>query len=328
MKHTTFLRYIRFAALFAVIMICIAPVSLAGEAEVLTLLNTDSGLAGNRVYGLAPDVGFGIFIATNGGLHVFSDYVYLPIFQRMDALMITGGSGSTLWALIDEASLYRVRTDDDMWYAERITQPEETTKVTSMTSFDGSLFIATDTGLFYTSDTEDSYHPVLTNSGPVTAMTFAPDGTLALATTDTESRKPGLVILGGELFGRIGWVPECSDHEITSLFLTPDTLYVGTRDGELLHIDRTGVTRIYLSPEIFRSLHPGRINDIMVDEGRLYVAADNGLYIGDAGAAAVDIAFYGDAPLEGAFTCLSPGPGLSVWAGTADNGVYLITYRD
>jgi len=295
---------------------------------VLTVLNTDSGLSGNRVNGLAQDRGFGIFIATDGGLHVFSDYVYLPIFQQMEAFMIAGGSENTLWALIEAPSLYRVRTDDDMWYAERMTRPEGAAVVTSLTSLDNSLFIATDTGLFYISDTEDSYHQVLADTGTITAMTFAPDGTLAVGITDTVNSTSGLKIIGGELFGRTGWIPDLSDHEITSLFLTPDALFAGTNDGELLRIDRAGVVRIYLSPDILRALFPGRVNDIMVDEGLLYVAAKNGLYIGDANSINIDLVFYDDSPLEGEFTCLSPGPGFSIWAGTADNGVYLITYRD
>jgi len=332
MKQKTFLRvfvrYARFTAIFAAVMICLAPASFAGEAEVLTVLDTESGLSGNRIHGLAPDLGFGVFIATNGGLHVFSDYVYLPIFQRQEAFMITGGAGGTLWALIEEPYLYRVRTDDEMWYAERMTRPERATTVTALASLEDTLFIATDTGLFYMSDAEDSYHPVLTDTGPVTAMTFADDGTLALATTDAESGKAGLVILGGELFGRIGRVQEFPDHEITSLFLTPDVLFAGTSDGELFRIDRMDISHIYLSPNVLRALSPGRINDIMIDEGRLYVAAEHGLYIGDADADNIDIAVCEDAPLEGEFTCLAPGPGLAVWAGTKDNGVYLLTYRD
>lgn len=294
----------------------------------LTVLNTDSGLSGNRVNGLAPDQGFGIFIATDGGLHVFTDYVYLPIFQRMEAFMITGGSGSTLWALIEAPYLYRVRTDDDMWLTERMTYPVGATTVTSLASFDDSLFIATDAGLFYLSDMEESYHQVLTGTGVVTAMAFAADGTLAAAMTDVDRGGPGLKIIGGELFGRTGWVSGLFDHEITSLALTADALFAGTADGELFRIDRAGVVRVYLSPNTLRALFPGRVNDIIVDEGRLYTATENGLFIGDVDSVNIDIVFYNDAPLEGEFTCLSPGPGLAVWAGTKHNGVYLITYRD
>jgi len=327
MKYRTLLRYARFTAILAVIMVCVVPASPAGEVEVLTVLNTDSGLSGNRVNGLAPDRGFGVFVATDGGLHVFSDYVYLPIFQRMEAFMITGGSDRTLWALIDEPSLYRVRTDDDMWLADRIPRPEGATTVTSLTSLDDSLFIATDTGLFFISDTEDFYHPVLTDVAAITAMTFAHDGTLAVAMTDTEKGAPGLKIIGGELFGWSGWVPRLPDHPITALTITPDALFAGTNNGELFRIDRAGVSRIYLSPDILRAHFPGQINDIMADEGLLYVATENGLYIGDPDSDSITIAFNNDAPLADGFTCLSPGPGLAVWAGTKSNGVYLITYR-
>jgi hypothetical protein len=196
-----------------------------------------------------------------------------------------------------------------------------------MTSLDDTLFIAADTGLFYITDTKEAYHPVLADIGSVTAMTLAEDGTLAAAMTDPKSGEPGLKIMGGELFGRRGWVTECSDHEITTLFLSPDALFAGTADGEVLRLDRSGISRVYLSPDTLRSLFPGRINDIMVDEDHLYVATEKALYIGDADADGIDVVFSGDTPLEGEFTCLSPGPGFSVWAGTKEDGVYLITYR-
>ena len=328
MMHRTFLRYVKITAIFSLLSCFFIPVALAGEAEVLTVLNTDSGLSGNRVNGLAPDRGFGIFIATDGGLHVFVDYVYLPIFQKIEAYMIAGGLENTLWALIDEPSLYRVRTDNEMWLAERIPRPEGSKEVTALASLSDTLFIATDTGLSCIADTDDTYHPVLTDDSAVTAMITAAEGTLAVAMTDTESGAPGLKILGGEIFGRRGWVPELFNHEITSLWLAPNALFAGTKEGELIRIDRENAVRVYLSPDTLRALFPGRINDIMVDEDRLYVAAENGLYAGDADADNIDIVFDGDAPLEGAFTCLSPGPGFSIWAGTHDDGVYLITYRE
>jgi len=327
MMKRRLLRDVLYSATVALIIFCIVPAASAGEVEILAVLDTDSGLSGNRVNGLAPDLGFGIFIATDGGLHVFSDYVYLPIFQKMEAYMIAGGSENTLWALIDEPYIYRVRTDNDMWLAERILRPDGATTVTSMTSLDNTLFIAGNTGLFYITDTEDAYHPVLTNVGAVTAMAFSEDGTLLAAMTDPTSGAPGLKIMGGDLFGRHGWVPECSDHEITALFLSPDALFAGTADGEVLRLDRSGISRVSLSPDTLRALLPGRINDVMVDENHLYVATEKALYVGDADADKIDVVFSGDSPLEGEFTCLSPGPGFSVWAGTKGDGIYLMTYR-
>jgi ligand-binding sensor domain-containing protein len=309
----------RFTIFIAVLTILTAP-SLAQEIEIITNLNEETGLSANEVCDLAPENdGWGVFIGTSSGLHVFLDYVYLPIFQKIKAEIIAPDAGGVIWTLSDIGYIYRVSYDGGIWMSERFAVPGGC-DVTALAARDGTLYVGSDRGLFWIDDPKSGYNKILRDVS-ITSICPLSDGTIIVGIADKKTKKTGTKVIGGEIFGRTGWIDELDGKKVTIIIESEEEIIFGTESSGVVIMSDGGVT------EIASSVKTKRINDILDDSGTIYVASDTGLFALDTNSSSL-------VPLngpEGTFktevTSLSPAPGASIWVGTKQNGVYLVRYR-
>jgi hypothetical protein len=302
--------------------------------EIVSYFDEEKGLVSNRIYALSPEApgkGWGVFIASGAGLHIYIDDVFLSVFQgRATTRLATeyGEMKETLWAYAAGNKqrgdlLYRIISESGLWTAERTAPPTGT--VACLSARHKTLYIGTDHSLLYIEEIELNgevkYKEILTDVS-ITAALALGDGTLALGLMDKESKKMGLKIIGGEMSGHTGWVENLSGHEVTALHkidLIDGGLLVGTKSSGLFLLDKKGVRKIPASVKL------KNINDILFDNSSLYAATDSGLFIGKISTLAT-LTRYKVTDKSTKATALAPGPGSLVWVGTESGGLYLISY--
>ena len=106
---------------FIILLFCLTLISAnsyAGELELMSHLDEGKDLLGNDVYSALPEEGWGVFIATGGGLQVFLEYTLLPIFQGMGAVDMAKDPAGTLWVRTDRGLIYRVDSEAGLWTAD------------------------------------------------------------------------------------------------------------------------------------------------------------------------------------------------------------------
>ncbi len=306
--------------LFTAIFFLLTIPSLAQEIEIVTHLNEETGLSANEVSDLAPENdGWGVFIASSGGLHVFLDYVYLPIFQKIAAEKIAPDSGGVIWALSDKGYIYCISYEGGIWMSERFHVPEGH-NVTALAAKNGTLYVGSDKGFFWLDDPKSGYHEILKD---VSIKSICPlsDGTIILGMTDKKSKMAGAKIIGGELYGRAGWIDELGGKKVTIITEGDSGLFFGIDSSGVMMLSGAGVS------EIPTSVKTKRVNDILDDSGTIYVASEAGLFASDTKSFSLVPLNGPDGPFSLEVTSLSPGPGASIWVGTKQNGVYLVRYR-
>lgn len=340
-------RFIRSFVVLTAIFLSVLVVSAGGfntaaaeEIEAVKVIHhfdEEKGLVSNNIYGLkaeAPGKGWGLFIASGGGLHVYVDDVFLSIFQGREAKVLTAEYGNsdegepteTLWtyAVGDEMAdglIYRIASGSGLWTAERLMPPGE--EVTALSARHETLYVGMETSLSYIEESElkgdlrVEYREILAGVS-INAVASMGDGTLALGMREEKSKGSGLKIIGGEIFGLTGWVERLSGMEVTALLETDDGLVIGTGSSGIYVLTEGG--EVVEIPTVDPT---DKVNDIILDNGRLCVAADGGLFIGDVKA----LMRCRLANSEAAVTALAPGPGALFWVGTDSDGVYLVEYR-
>ncbi len=307
--------------------------------EIVSYFDEEKGLVSNRIYALSPEApgkGWGVFIASEAGLHIYIDDVFLSVFQgRATTRLATeyGEMKETLWAYATGNKrkgdfLYRIISESGLWTAERTAPP--TGAVVCLSASHKTLYIGTDHSLLYIEEMEldgkIKYKEILTDVS-ITAALALGDGTLALGLMDKESKKMGLKIIGGEVSGHTGWVEGLSGYEVTALHkivhdkfdLIDGGLLVGTKSSGLFLLDQKGVRKIPASVKL------RNVNDILFDNGNLYAATNGGLFIGKISTLAT-LTRYKVTDKDTKATALAPGPGSLVWVGTKSGGLYLISY--
>ncbi len=304
-----------------------------GAIEIVSYFDEEKGLVSNQIYALSPEApgkGWGVFIASGAGLHIYIDDVFLSVFSgRATTRLATeyGEMKETLWAYATgdkqrDDLLYRIISESGLWTAERTAPPTEA--VVCLTARHKTLYIGTDHSLFYIEEMElegklkVEYKEILTDVS-ITAALALEDGTLALGLTETKSKEKGLKIIGGEILGHTGWIEDFTNFEITALHRLDVGLLVGTKSSGLFLLDQKGVRKIPASVKL------KSVNDILFDNGNLYVATDSGLFIGEISTLAT-LTRYKVTDKNIKATTLAPGPGFHVWVGTKNSGLYLISY--
>ncbi|MBN1574386.1 MAG: hypothetical protein JW984_14395 [Deltaproteobacteria bacterium] len=330
------------AILLSVLVVSAIAFSTTASAEeveavkVITHFDEEKGLVSNNIFGLMAEAsgkGWGLFIASVGGLHVYVDDVFLSIFQGRAAVVLNadystteeGDPTETLWTYaagekLEDNLLYRVSSESGLWTAERLTSPRE--EVTALSARHRTLYIGTDSSLYYIEESElkgalnVEYRKILTGVSINTVVSMG-DGTLALGMREEGSGASGLKIIGGEISGVTGWVDRLSGVDVTALLTTEDGLLIGTESSGIYLLGEGGEVR-----NITTSSPTGKINEILLDNGRLCVAADGGLFVGDL----TTLTRCGLTGFDGSVTALAPGPGSLFWVGTKSNGLYLVEY--
>jgi len=331
------------AILLSLLVVSAGAFSTAASAEeveavkVITHFDEEKGLSSNQIFGLVAESlgkGWGIFIASVGGLHVYIDDVFLSIFQGRKAVVLKAEYATTkegdpteiLWTYAagekgEDDLIYRIVSESGLWTAERLNPPEE--EVTALSARHRTLYIGTGSSLFYIEESElegdlnVEYREILTGVS-INAIASMGDGTLALGMKDAKSNRYGLKIIGGEIFGVTGWVEGLSGREVTVLLPTGRGLVIGTESSGVYLLGEGGEVR-----KITTTAPTAKINDILLDNGRLCVAADGGLFVGDLTTLTrCKLSGFG-----GSVTALAPGPGSLFWVGTKNNGLYLVEYR-
>jgi len=302
---------------FVIMSIGVLPVSaLCGGIEIIDHRTQEQGLFDNTVNAVVPAGDSDVFIASAGGLHILSDYFFLPLFQNIPAVALSQDPGGDLWAATDTGFIYRVTDRDGVWTAARFaTDPKK--KITAITARHDAVTIGTGSGLYYAGP-DGALHTILKDTG-VTALASADDGTIIAGARDRSHNRGGLLVIGGAFAGKTGWVNEISDGTVSTLFIDGDRLLIGTDDGRVFLMDSLGVRDVELSE------NPGRITSILVSDGTTVVASDTGLYISTKDGPFEHVSDSGGAPSH--ITSVSPGPGRAVWVGTESDGVYLVRVR-
>ena len=301
-----------FAALF--LLGSAAPAYLT-ELEIITHKTEEEGLPANAVSALTTDGGSGVFVASDAGLHIFLDYFFLPVFQRLKATRLCRDPKGDVWAATDSALIYRVSPSADIWSAVRYTLPYKKT-VTAIAARHDALFVGTDSGLYYISGGDQTFRPVM-GKRAVSALCVLPDGTLIAAVRDKSPARTGLTIIGGEFASRTGWVDELSGFEIRAFFYSADRLFIGTRDGAVLILDEAGIWHVVSFEKV------GRIDALLVSEGMLVIGSERGLFGGGIDGPITGLPT-ADGGTIGPVTSLAPGPDLTIWVGTDGDGLYLV----
>jgi hypothetical protein len=312
----------------------------AEETEAVKVIHhfdEEKGLVSNQIFGLtaeAPGKGWGLFIASVGGLHVYVDDVFLSIFQGRKAVVLKteytttkeGDPTETLWTYAageveEDDLLYRVFCESGLWTAERLKPP--TGKVTALSAKHRTLYVGTNRSLYYVEESElkgdlnVEYREILTGVS-INAVASLGDGTLALGMKEEGSGASGLKIIGGEISGVTGWVEEFSEEGVIALLSTDDGLLIGTESSGIYLLGEGGEVK-----KIATADPMAKINDILLDNGRLCVAADGGLFVGNL----TTLARCKLSGYDGSVTALAPGPGCLFWVGTKSDGLYLVEYR-
>ena len=180
--------------------------------------------------------------------------------------------------------------------------------------------MGSDRGFFWLDDPKSGYHEILRDVS-ITSIYPLSDGTIVLGMSDSKSKMTGVKIIGGESYGRTGWIDELGKKTVTAITEGDSGLFLGTESSGVMILSEDGIS------EISTSVKTKRVNDILDDKGTIYVASEAGLFAFDA----KDLSLIPLNGPDGSFsfevTSLSPGPGASIWVGTKQNGVYLVRYR-
>ena len=315
----------------------ISTLSSAGELEVMTRLHEEKGLLRDDVYSALPEEGWGLFIASGGGLQVFLEYAFLPIFQGMGAIEMAKDPKGILWVRTNRGIIYRVSSADGIWTAEPFDAPVGK-EITALAARHDTLYVGTAMGLYYIDDISsgpEGYKVIIADSH-ITSLLALGDGTLLAGVKDLLPEKTGLKIIGGEISGNRRWVGDLSSMMITTLWTDSNLIIVGTESSGAYVLSSGDIRKLYFSTgddrigfeEIEREKKKqGRINTILYDEGILYVATDDGLFVGDLNIVSLTLLEDDDGPVKSKVTTISPGPGLAVWMGTGDDGLFLVRYH-
>jgi ligand-binding sensor domain-containing protein len=300
------------AALF---MLTAPSVAASARLEIATHKTEEQGLPNNSVTALAPEGESGVFIASGGGLHVFLDYYFLPLFQHIGATALVRSPQGDLWAATDSGLIYRIRESDGIWTATRYRFAGKQ-KINTIAAERDALFIGTDLGVYCFSEANRAFLRV-TREGAVAALACLPDGTLIAAVKDRNRSKSGLAIIGGRFLSRTGWVEELAGITIASLFVDADHLLAGTQDGRVFLLDASGIREITLEQR------PGTVRALLLAGDLLVIGSDNGIFTGPIDGPLSRLVD-GDGTAIAGVTCLAAGPGSSVWVGTSKDGIYLV----
>ena len=299
--------------------------------EIVSYFDEEKGLVSNHIYALSPEApgkGWGVFIASGAGLHIYIDDVFLSVFSgRKTTRLATeyGDMKETLWAYAtgdkkEGNLLYRIISESGLWTAERTAPPAEA--VACLSARHKTLYVGTENSLFYIEEMEldgdVEYKEILTDVS-ITAALALNDGTLALGLMDKESKKMGLKIIGGEVSGHTGWVEGLDGFVVTAIHkidIVDEGLLVGTKSSGVFLVDQKGVRKIPALKKL------KNVNDVLFDNGNLYAATDSGLFIGNLS----KLIRHAVTDTSAKATALAPGPGSLVWVGTESGGLYLISY--
>jgi ligand-binding sensor domain-containing protein len=296
-------------------LLLFATAAVPAELEIITHKTEEEGLPDNSIRALATDGGSGVFVASDAGLHLFLDYFFVPVFQRIAATLVARDPGGDVWAAGGPGLIWHVAPSGDIWTAKKYPFAEKR-PITALAARHGALFVGTDGGLFYLTADDRSARPIMKGRA-VTALLVAADGTLVAATGGKTAAQKGLVILGGEFAGRTGWVDELSGVAISTLFSDDGRLFIGTEKGTVLILDDRGIQEVPLAEK------PGRISALCVSGGLVAVGSERGLFGGRAdGPVGPQAAPDGHAIAR--VTSLAPGPGGTIWVGTHGDGLYLV----
>ncbi|MBN2225207.1 MAG: hypothetical protein JW765_11060 [Deltaproteobacteria bacterium] len=310
------MRYRLLSALsLLLIIVCGLPIAgRCGQWEIIDHRTEKEGLFDNTVNALSPAGDTGVFIASGGGLHVLSDYFFLPIFQTIPTTALTQDPDGDLWAATDTGLVYRITDRDGIWTAARFPFARDK-KITAIAARFNAVTIGTDSGLYYCNP-DGTPHTVLKGAS-FTALSAPSDGTIIAGALDRTHKKGGLVIIGGTFASRTGWVEELSGNAVGALYVDADRLLIGTDAAGAFVLDDTGIHAIEL-PE-----RPGRITAFLVYNTTTLVGSDTGIYASTGGGAFESISTGGGVAPAGV-TSFAPGPDGSLWVGTKKDGVYLM----
>jgi ligand-binding sensor domain-containing protein len=298
-----------------VLVSCLSAGAWCGQLEIIDHRTEEEGLFSNIVTAVSPAGDTGVFIASAGGLHVLSDYFFLPIFQKIPAVALSQDPGGDLWAATGAGFIYRVTDRDGVWTASRFAV-DKGKKITAIAARFGAVTIGTDSGL-YRADPDGTLTAIV-NDVNVSALAVAEDGTIIAGARDRSHRKGGLLIIRATLAGKNGWVDDFSGGTVRVLFVDGDRVLVGTEAGVAFILEGTGIRNIAL-PE-----KPSTITAILVYDGITLIASDTALYAAEKDGPFETVS--GDGAPSG-ITSLAPAPGKTLWIGTRADGIYLVRVR-
>ncbi len=304
--------------LVAAAVVLFSNVSFSATLEIVDHKTDQEGLFNNAVNALAPADSGAVFIATNGGLHIFIDYYFLPIFQNIPGRALVRDPDGSLWAVAGDRFLYHVSERDGMWSAARIAFTAAR-KITAVAASRGFLAVGTASGLYAYDDSAREFRLTI-KGGTYTTLAAFPDGTIVAGATDREHPKGGLEIIGGSFGSRTGWIEELAGQAVSALVIDAERLYVGTRSGRVFVRDEGGVQPISLPGS------PGRITAFEMSGSMLLVGAERGLYTA-APDGTFELLSPSDVPAPSGVTSLAPGKDGTVWVGTEKDGVFLVRVR-
>jgi ligand-binding sensor domain-containing protein len=284
--------------------------------EIIDHRTAEEGLYDNTVNAVSAAGGTGVFIASAGGLHILSDYYFLPIFQKIPAVALSQDPAGDLWAATSAGFIYRITDRDGLWTASRFpVDPGK--KITAIAARFGVVTIGTDSGLYYAGP-DGALHKIIKETG-VTALAVAEDGTIIAGARDRAHRKGGLLIIGGAFAAKTGWVNGLSDRTVRALLVDGDRLLIGTDADGAFVLSADGLRNVTLPGK------PGRITAFLVYGETTVIASDAGLYSSMKDGAFESFTAEGITPTG--ITSLAAGPGSTVWVGTENDGVYLVRLR-
>jgi len=296
---------------------CLPAAARSGQLEIIDHRTEEEGLFNNTVTAVLPAGDTGVFIASAGGLHVLSDFFFLPLFQKIPATALSQDPGGDLWAATDSGLIYRITDRDDTWTAIRFPF-DGGKKITAIAARHDAVTIGTDHGLYYAGP-DGTTHTIM-REGAFFALAAPEDGTIVAGANDPAHKNGGLVIIGGTFASRTGWVEELSGTTVSAIFVDGDRLLIGTKEGGAFILDDAGVRNIELSGK------PGMIRAILVNGAATMIGSDTGLFISTNGVPFELLSSEGNGRPSG-ITSLAPGPGGTVWVGTRADGIYLVRVR-
>ncbi len=295
---------------------CLWVPAWCGQLEIIDHRTAEEGLFDNTVNAVSSAGNAGVFIASAGGLHILSDYYFLPIFQKIPAVALSQDPAGDLWAATSPGFIYRITDRDDLWTASRFPV-DPGMKITAIAARFGIVTIGSDSGLYYAGP-DGALHTIIRDTG-VTALAAAEDGTIIAGARDRAHRKGGLLIIGGAFAAKTGWVGELSGRTVRALLVDGDRLLIGTDAGGAFVLSADGLRNVALPGK------PGRITAFLVYGETTVIASDTGLYASTKGGAFESFSAEGNAPIG--ITSLTAGPDQTIWVGTKSDGIYLVRLR-
>ncbi len=309
---------LRSAVWISLFLVCLLPVTARPAGiEIVDHRTEHEGLFSNSVSAVSPAGDVGVFIASAGGLHVLSDFFFLPLFQKIPATALSQDPGGDLWAATKSGLIYRVIDRDGVWTTVRFPFDGKE-PITAIAARHGAVTVGTDRGLYYAGP-DGTTHTIMRNTR-IGALAAAGDGTIIAGASDPAHKAGGLLIIGGTFASRTGWVEELSDADIGALLVDRERLLIGADDGRVFVLDSMGVHAVDLPGK------PGAIRAFLVSGDVILIGSDAGLFA-SADGAPFELLTGDDTASPAGVTSLAPGPGGTVWVGTAKKGIYLVRLR-